>query len=60
MVHAAAWIGRSFWSSWKLEGGELPWQPGLLDQAAQPRHKAGSQVDGEEEGTRDVGQVGEK
>ena len=58
--HSVARVGRSFWSSWELEGGELAWQPGLLDQVAHPRHKAGSQVDGEEEGTRDVGQVGEK
>ena len=56
----AAWVGCSLRSSWKLEGGQLPRQPRLLDQAAHPRHQAGSQVDGEEEGTRDVGQVGGK
>ena len=41
----AARVGRSFWSPWKFEGGELPWQLGLLDQAAHPRYQASSQVD---------------
>ena len=41
----AARIVRSFWGPWKFEGGELPWQPRLLDQAAHPRYQASSKVD---------------